>query len=109
MTHRRTWQKMETAVARLFGVERRPYSGAARDDDDIEHPTLYVECKLRKAFELITLWLKTAKEADKFNKLPVLVVQKKGDRRPYAVCPLDPEYLEKLAVALRAGERAHGL
>jgi len=76
----KTWKKLEQKVARLRGTERTPLSGGnsreTRSDtlDDI----FFIECKLRANPAVWNLYEQVEELAKKENKIPVLVIKKKG-------------------------------
>lgn len=75
--HKSTWKKFEGRVAGFFGAQRVPGSGSMgrRDlgSDDSTHPRIYLECKSRQRFELITLWKACLPKAKAEGKLLVVV------------------------------------
>jgi len=76
----KSWKKLEQKVARLRGTERTPLSGGnsreTRSDtlDDI----FFIECKLRANPAVWNLYEQVEELAKKENKIPVLVIKKKG-------------------------------
>ncbi|ANS05723.1 hypothetical protein [uncultured Mediterranean phage] len=95
----KTWKAKERQVGELFGVRRRRGSGCDPETggDDIVHPRLFVEVKLRKKMAAVTMWENEAvPPAKEEGKLPVLVVFGKGNGTPFLVAPLDKEYLEAI-------------
>ena len=81
-THRSTWKRRERRAARLFGAERQPLSGsggrADRTRSDSTHDRLFVECKMRAASAVRSLWERTRDRARGERKIPVLVLFAKG-------------------------------
>lgn len=86
-----TWKRAESALGAIFGARRRPLSGSSnRDDidgDDVLHPRLFLESKLRARSAVWTLWLRTQAEARKClrvyqggHKTPVLGLREKYKR-----------------------------
>lgn len=88
-THRRTWQKAESSVGMIFGARRRVLSGSANrsdlDEDDVVHPRLFIEVKLRATHAVWGLFrsvkAKAAKCRREFqggHKVPVVALREKG-------------------------------
>jgi len=81
MTHRRTWQKQETRVAKILLGKRIPSSGSAQfegEEGDVLHPHIEIECKLRAGLPVGAWYKETMKRAARSHKFPLLVVRKKG-------------------------------
>ena len=76
----KTWKKLEQKVARLRGTERTPLSGGngKLTRSDTLDTTFFIECKLRKAPAIWNLYESIEALAIKENKIPVLVIKKKG-------------------------------
>lgn len=107
----KTWKKFERQVATLFGCHRRIGSGVEhrRGKDDTDHPTLFIECRLRKGYEVIRWFVDGVEpEAKMARKLPVLVIRAKGSLQPFIVAPLGAEYLSRIAEALLHARRCRG-
>lgn len=85
MTHRRTWQKFETTVARFFGVER---SGPmqAKDASDIDHGTIHAQCKLAKKHAIVSVWDAALAIAKNDKKIPVVAIKVKGRHGWWIMC-----------------------
>jgi hypothetical protein len=77
-TARRTWQQAEGRAAALFAVRRQVCSGSSGREDltasDSNHPTLFIESKLRDRHTARTLHDGTKKLAMKEGKVPVLAL-----------------------------------
>ena len=76
----KTWKKLEQKVARLCGTERTPLSGrnGKLTRSDTLDKTFFIECKLRKDPAIWNLYEQVELLALKENKIPVLVIKKKG-------------------------------
>ena len=76
----KSWKKLEQKVARLRGTERTPLSGgnSKQTRSDTLDKTFFIECKLRKDPAIWNLYEKVELLAIKENKIPVLVIKKKG-------------------------------
>jgi hypothetical protein len=77
-THRRTWQRSEGRAAACFGVRRQVCSGSSGREDltasDSNHPTLFIESKLRAHHAARKLHDATKKRAAKEHRTPVLAL-----------------------------------
>lgn len=82
MTHPSSWKRRERQAAALFGARRQPLSGSAgrpgRSSSDSDHPTLYVETKLRASCAARALWEDVAAKARAEGKTPVVALASKG-------------------------------
>ena len=76
----KSWKKLEQKVARLRGTERTPLSGgnSRQTRSDTLDDTFFIECKLRKDPAIWNLYEQVEELAKKENKIPVLVIKKKG-------------------------------
>ena len=76
----KSWKKLEQKVARLRGTKRTPLSGGngKLTRSDTLDKTFFIECKLRKAPAIWGLYESIEALALKENKIPVLVIKKKG-------------------------------
>jgi len=76
----KSWKKLEQKVARLRGTERTPLSGgnSRQTRSDTLDDTFFIECKLRKDPAVWNLYEQVEALAKKENKIPVLVIKKKG-------------------------------
>jgi len=76
----KSWKKLEQKVARLRGTERTPLSGGNSREtwSDTLDDTFFIECKLRKDPAVWNLYEQVEELAKKENKIPVLVIKKKG-------------------------------
>ena len=90
MTHRRTWQKLETKTAKLLKGERNPLSGenSKHTSGDVIHPSLYVECKLRKRIATWSLFREVEEQAKLEGKTPVLILKEKNKKGELVVLRL---------------------
>jgi hypothetical protein len=79
-TKMKSWKKLEQKVARLRGTERTPLSGgnSRQTRSDKLDDTFFIECKLRKDPAVWNLYEQVEELAKKENKIPVLVIKKKG-------------------------------
>jgi hypothetical protein len=82
-THRRTWQRAESGLAKLFGCRRRVLSGSANredlDGDDGTHPRLWLESKFRESWSVWSLFRRVKAVAKKKSgKTAVLGLREKG-------------------------------
>ena len=73
------WKRMERQVASFFGGKRCPVLGT-ETSADVDHPTLYIECKKRKKHSVITLWDNTKRraKAEGKDKTPVVCLSENG-------------------------------
>jgi hypothetical protein len=73
----KAWKAFERRAAAYFGGVRCPVLG---DDTkaDVNHETLYIECKQRKKHSVITLWDSVRQRARKEEKTPVVCLSEKG-------------------------------
>ena len=76
----KSWKKLEQKVARLRGTERTPLSGGngKLTRSDTLDKTFFIECKLRKDPAVWNLYEQVELLAKSENKIPVLVIKKKG-------------------------------
>ena len=76
----KSWKKLEQKVARLRGTERTPLSGgnSKQTRSDTLDEIFFIECKLRKDPAIWNLYEQVEALAKKENKIPVLVIKKKG-------------------------------
>jgi hypothetical protein len=95
VTHRRTWQKLESAVAAILGGRRR--GGVTRNEagelgftpgEDVVHERFAIECKLRARLAFIPWFRQAEGYAQKSGKVPLLVCRQKGNGEMYAVLRL---------------------
>jgi hypothetical protein len=79
-TKMKSWKKLEQKVARMRETERTPLSGgnSRQTRSDTLDDTFFIECKLRKDPAVWNLYEQVEELAKKENKLPVLVIKKKG-------------------------------
>ena len=96
MTARNTWKGFERRIAALFGSKRTPLSGGpgAPTGADTQHPRLFIECKLRAAPAIWTLWQDVAARAKREGKTPVLAVQRKHAKG--ALLVIHTDHLDEL-------------
>jgi hypothetical protein len=88
------WKALEKLIAKKVGGTR-----LIRGNDfgvsmlDVEHPWLAIDAKWRSELAVVTWYLKLVKDCDKIykgqNKIPILVIKKKGMRGELAVILLD--------------------
>ena len=76
----KTWKAFERRVADFFHGRRNPLSGgnSKQTRADVIHDKLFIECKCREKFAVISLWDKTKKLADKEHKTPVVCLHENG-------------------------------
>ena len=76
----KSWKELEQKIARMRGVSRTPLSGgnSKQTRSDTLDNVFFIECKLRKNPAVANLYEAVEKLAKKENKIPVLVVKKKG-------------------------------
>lgn len=92
------WKAHERRTAKRLGGVRTPLSGSAshHTSADIIHPTLYIECKYRKTFAILSAMhrVEANEEKEQRNKElrpngekkpPVLILQERGAKRAYAL------------------------
>lgn len=85
---RRKGANFERSIANLLGVERAGTKGKPdREHADIEHPLLYIQCKIRKAVAAYRWLEKTIDECPE-DKIPI-VVSKEDRGRPFIMMDLD--------------------
>lgn len=80
MTSRSTWKGLERKAAKKLGGTRNPLSGreSLHTSGDVIHKDLYVECKLRAQWSVLSLYREVKEEAKKEGKIPILVLKEKG-------------------------------
>jgi len=97
---------MERRIARFFGGERNIGSGSLnrpdRSSSDSTHPTLYIECKSRKSFSLLTLWRDTLIKANKEKKIPLVAIHELGKQGDFLL--LKKEDLQAIAALVSEGK-----
>jgi len=83
----KAWKALERRIAESLGTVRTPLSGGSsrHTTSDTLHEKLYVECKLRKASSVHTLFTEIRIEAAKETKIPVLVIHLSGTSRTLAL------------------------
>ncbi|MBW1818704.1 MAG: hypothetical protein JRJ60_16300 [Deltaproteobacteria bacterium] len=76
----KAWKQRERQVARFFGGERNPLSGANSKHcgGDVIRDTLPIEVKLRKRHAVLSVWDKAKREATKEGKTPVVCLCEGG-------------------------------
>lgn len=109
-TSKRTWVKAESFAASLFGAKRRPLSGSANrpdlDNDDAIHPRVFVESKLRAAWQVWSLYRKAKALARKAGKVTVLVLREKHKQGAIVAFHSDdfPRVVTEYLAALEPGD-----
>jgi hypothetical protein len=73
----KAWKAFERRVATYFGGVRCPVLGTDTKAD-VNHETLFVECKQRAKHTVVTLWDTVKKRADKEGKTPVVCLSEKN-------------------------------
>ena len=88
--HRSTWKKGEAKIAEMFGTRRTPLSGgnSGHTRSDTLHLDLFIEVKHRKKYPLEKLLFKTFNEANKEDKIPLMVFLKLHSPEPLILCKL---------------------
>jgi hypothetical protein len=91
----KTWKKLEQKVARMRNTERTPLSGgnSKMTRSDTLDDTFFIECKLRANPSIWKLYEETEALAKKENKIPVVVIKKKGQRDELFV--INDKYLKE--------------
>ena len=76
----KTWKAFERRVADFFHGKRNPLSGgnSGHTQADVIHDRLFIECKCREKFAVISLWDATKILADKEHKTPVVCLHENG-------------------------------
>jgi len=76
----KTWKRLEQKIAKLRGTRRTPLSGmnSKITRSDTLDETFFIECKLRKNPAIWKLYETVEAVAKKENKIPVVVIKKKG-------------------------------
>jgi len=84
----KAWKQFERRVSAFFGGVRNPLSGgnSKHTRADVIHPSLFVECKQRKAHSVIRTWDEAAGQAKEENKIPVVALSEKGRPGFWLVC-----------------------
>ena len=67
----KTWKVFEREVARFFGSTRTPLSGGngKQTRSDTLHPVLFIECKYRKSFPIVRMYLNELKKEQYNHKI----------------------------------------
>jgi len=77
----KTWKQFERRVAEFFHGRRNPLSGGNSGNGtraDVIHDRLFIECKCREKFAVVSLWDQTKQLADKEKKTPVVCLHENG-------------------------------
>lgn len=86
MTHKRTWQKLESKAAKVLGGSRIGCTGLSTPD--VDHTRFEIECKYRAALAFVP-WLKQAeKHSKKSGKIPLLICKQKQTHGEYVILKL---------------------
>lgn len=91
-----SWKKLEQRIAKKLGGRRVPCSGVSRDfKGDVITDKFLIDCKYGDQIpkKLIDWWRKVEEEAKENNKIPALVIKKKGMRGELLILNLD-DFLE---------------
>jgi hypothetical protein len=94
------WKNFERRVAKVTGGERIPIIG--RQQLDIRHPYLGIECKHRKSIPkwLFTdAWNQAVQGSKENNLIPTIVVGERGTTDTFAIVKLEA-LVELLAMAV---------
>ena len=73
----KAWKAFERRVATFFGGIRCPVLGTDTKAD-VDHETLFIECKQRQKHSVVTLWDTVKKRAGREGKTPVVCLSEKG-------------------------------
>ena len=73
----KAWKAFERRAAAFFGGKRCPVLGT-ETRADVDHETLFIECKQRVKHSVVTLWDNTKRRADKEGKVPVVCLSEKN-------------------------------
>ena len=87
-----SWKKLEQKIAKKLGGKRIPVSGVSRDfKGDVLTDKLLIDCKYGKQIpkKLIDWWKKVKEEAKKMERMPALVLKKKGLRGELIILDVD--------------------
>ena len=98
----KAWKDHERRTAKRLGGTRNPLSGSLSltTGADVIHPQLYVECKYRNRFALLTVMRQVEKKAKNEGKKPILVLQEKNAKHAYILVKLnDLEVLHDIVTA----------
>lgn len=86
------WKKFEQKIAKKLGGKRIPCSGVSRDfKGDVITDKFLIDCKWGEQIpkKIIEWWKKIEKEAKENNKIPALVIKKKGMKGELIILDLD--------------------
>lgn len=94
-TSRKTWKGLEWRVAKKFGTERTPLSGSLSKHtrSDTLHDKLFIEIKLRSKIPFLKTFKETLKNAEREDKLPLVVMHEKGKHLDIVMIKLE-DFLE---------------
>jgi len=105
--HTDAWKDLEkTAARKLGGIRLERGNDWSQSILDVEHPVWAVDCKHRTSMAVVTWFKKLLSDNAKIypgeNKIPILILKKKGMRGELVVIDLDTflriikdEYLKK--------------
>lgn len=93
MTHSQTWKKLERVAAKKLGGQRQ-FNTGAHNKEDVTHPRMVIECKVRASLAIKKWWEQAKKHCTGENKdkVPVLITKEKGMRGEFIIMKLD-DYL----------------
>ena len=94
MANRSNWKGMERQVAKDFGTTRAPVSNNVTHSDTFQ-PVIYIECKKRKRFSIMSLFKDTEAKAKEENKVPLCAIKETGKSGYLIVCR--PEDIHRIA------------
>ncbi|KKN01894.1 hypothetical protein LCGC14_1123150 [marine sediment metagenome] len=88
--NRNTWKQGERRIAEMFGTKRTPLSGgnSRHTRSDTLHKELFIEVKHSKKYPLEKLLFKTFHQANKEDKIPLMVFLKLHSPEPIIICKL---------------------
>jgi hypothetical protein len=98
--HRGSWKREERRIAKMFHTERTPLSGgnSRHTTSDTLSLEFYVESKLWKDVPFWKLFYEEiVPEAKKENKIPILIVKKKGSPQPMRLFIMKQEDVMRVA------------
>ncbi len=108
---RQTWKAGERRIAKMFGTRRTPLSGgnSGHTRSDTLHLDLFIEVKHRKKYPLEKTLFKTFHEANKEDKIPLMVFLKLHSSEPLVLCKLKDlkEIASKMTSNARKGSKAN--
>ena len=76
----KVWKQFERTVCAFFGglSRAKAHFGYVKNNSDIIHDTLHVQCKHSKRHAVVNIWDAAKEVADKTDKIPVVALKVKG-------------------------------